>query len=56
MAVPAVKIPAPITFRSPDSDSRFRVPNSKYNDNIARAICEELMMGKSLAETNSNLS
>ncbi len=47
---PAVTIPTPVTFRSPDSGTRFRVSNGKYSDGLARLICERLMNGESLVE------
>jgi hypothetical protein len=50
MSTPAVKIPAPTTFRSPDSGTRFRVSNGLYTDALARKICERLMGGESLKE------
>jgi hypothetical protein len=50
MASPAVKIPVPTTFRSPDSGTRFRVSNGLYTDSLARIICERLMGGESLKE------
>jgi len=46
---PAVMIPAPTTFRSPEG-TQFRIPNSRYTDAIARKICERLMMGESMAQ------
>ena len=42
------KIPAPTTFRSPETGTRFRVHNGKYTDAIARKICEQLMLQKPL--------
>lgn len=44
-------IPAPLTFRSPDGSTRFRTKHTRvYSDNVARKICEQLMMKKSLRE------
>jgi len=43
-------IPAPITFRSPESGTRFRPSNGLYSDGVARRICEQLMLGKSLTK------
>lgn len=42
------KIPAPLTFRAPDEDSRIRLPGSSYNEKLARKLCERIMMGESL--------
>ena len=42
------EIPVPLTFRSPDENSRIRIPGSRYTEKLGRAICERLMMGKSL--------
>lgn len=41
-------LPAPTTFRSPDSGTRFRAHNGSYTDAIARKICERLMLTESL--------
>lgn len=43
-------IPAPTTFRSPESGTRFAVHNGKYSDKVVRQLCEHLMMGKSLKQ------
>lgn len=43
-------IPTPLTFRSPDSNSKIRIPGSVYNARIARAICERLMQGEALMD------
>ena len=40
-------IPAPTTFRSPDG-TNFRIASPKYDDKVARRICERIMMGDSL--------
>ena len=56
MSVPEQKvgpksIPAPTSFRSPDTNSRARFHvNSGYDEKKARLICERLMLGKSLKE------
>lgn len=44
------KIPAPVTFKAPESGTRFKVAHGKYSDAIARKICEKLMQCKSLKE------
>ena len=43
-------IPAPNTFRHPDTDrnTRFRTPGSRYSDRVARNICRRIMEGGAL--------
>ena len=43
-------LPAPNTFRSPEGGTRFRAPNGIYSDQIARKICERLMLKQSLKQ------
>ena len=51
MSKAELSIPPPTTFRSPDTNSRARFHvNSRYDERKARAICERLMMGDSLAK------
>ncbi len=45
-----VAIPAPTTFRAPDTNTRVRFTGTTYNPRTARLICERLMMGESIAK------